>query len=298
MRFLIKLLFFLVFLYPLCSCKDKAFQSEDFTAEFAFTAGIEGPAVNKKGELFAVNFAEEGTIGKVNSSGEGEVFIRLPEGSIGNGIRFDLEGNMFVADYLGHKVYRIKKETKTPEVWAQDSTMNQPNDLALGQGGIIYLSDPNWTESTGKLWMVTPERKIVLIEEDMGTTNGIEVSPDGKTLYVNESVQRVVWKYDIQEHGKLSNKVKFMSFTDFGLDGMRCDKEGNLYLTRYDKGTIAIISPEGKLLKEVILKGKKPSNIAFGGERGLTCYVTMADRGCVETFTALSHGSYYDKIHY
>ncbi len=298
MRFSINILIGLFFLFTLYYCKDQPQRSEDFTAEFAFTAGIEGPAVNGNGELFAVNFAKEGTIGKVNKAGEGEIFISLPEGSIGNGIRFDLDGNMFIADYLGHKVYRIKKGSKIPEVWAQDSTMNQPNDLAIGHGGVIYLSDPNWAESTGKLWMVTPEREIVLLEEGMGTTNGVEVSPDNKTLYVNESVQRVIWKYDIQENGKLSNKRKFINFTDFGLDGMRCDMQGNLYLTRYDKGTIAIVSPEGKILKEVLLKGKKPSNITFGGEKGLNCYVTMADRGCLETFVALSPGSYYYKINH
>lgn len=298
MRSVINILFALFFIFALFSCKEKQRTSADFTSEFGFTPGIEGPAVNANGELFAVNFAREGTIGKVNKAGEAEVFISLPEGSIGNGIRFDLEGNMFVADYLGHKVYRIKKDSKIPEVWAKDSTMNQPNDLAIGSGGIIYLSDPNWAENTGKLWMVNPERVIVLLEEGMGTTNGVEVSPDGKTLYVNESVQRVVWKYDIQENGKLSNKTKFISFTDFGLDGMRCDMEGNLYLTRYDKGTVAIVSPEGKILEEVVLKGKKPSNIAFGGDKGIDCFVTMADRGCFETFEALSPGSYYSKIHY
>ena len=288
----LSLLFFSAFF----GCGEKQRFSEDFTSEFGFTAGIEGPAVNAAGELFAVNFAREGTIGKVSKTGEGEVFISLPEGSIGNGIRFDLNGNMFVADYLGHKVFRIKKGTKTPEVWAMDSTMNQPNDLAIGSGGILYLSDPNWAESTGKLWMVTPEREILLLEDGMGTTNGIEVSPDNKILYVNESVQRIVWKYDIQEDGSLKNKREFISFSDFGMDGMRCDVEGNLYLTRYDKGTVAIVSPEGKILEEVVLKGKKPSNIAFGGDNGLNCYVTMADRGCIETFKALSPGSYYSKI--
>ena len=298
MKFIIKLFIGLFLISAYLGCAEEQRSSEDFTSEFGFTAGIEGPAVNAEGDLFAVNFEKEGTIGRVNKAGEAEVFISLPEGSIGNGIRFDLDGNMFVADYLGHTIYRIKKGSKTPEVWAKDSTMNQPNDLAVGPGGILYLSDPNWTESTGKLWMVSPEREILLLEDGMGTTNGIEVSPDNKTLYVNESVQRIVWKYDIQEDGSLKNKRKFISFPDFGLDGMRCDVEGNLYLTRYDKGTVAIVSPEGKILEEVVLKGKKPSNIAFGGDNGLNCYVTMADRGCIETFEALSPGNYYSKIHY
>jgi len=169
--------------------------------------------------------------------------------------------------------------------------MSQPNDLAIAPNGTIYLSDPNWAESTGRLWMVNASKEIILLEDNMGTTNGIEVSPDGKKLYVNESVQRNVWQYDINTDGTLSNKTKFMAFDDFGMDGMRCDVKGNLYITRYDKGTVVIVSPDKKIIKEVQLTGKKPSNITFGGANGKTCFVTMADRGCFETFQALNPGA-------
>jgi sugar lactone lactonase YvrE len=170
--------------------------------------------------------------------------------------------------------------------------MNQPNDLAVSTTGYIYLSDPKWSDNTGNLWMVTPERKMVLLENNMGTTNGIEVSPDGKILYVNESVQRTIWKYDILGKGTLANKSKFMAFDDYGMDGMRCDIKGNLYITRYDKGTVLIVTPDGNSLAEVALRGKKPSNLTFGGADGRTCYVTLADRGCVEQFKAPYPGKY------
>ncbi|NNJ89280.1 MAG: SMP-30/gluconolactonase/LRE family protein [Eudoraea sp.] len=274
-----------------------AFQSTDLISEHSFTEGIEGPAVDKAGDIFAVNFKEQGTIGKIDREGNGEVFIRLPEGSIGNGIRFDKDHNMFVADYAGHKVYRLKNGSKTPEVWAEEIAMNQPNDLAISDDGFIYLSDPNWAENTGNIWVVTPSGKVHLLEANMGTTNGIEVSPDGKLLYVNESVQRKVWKYDILKDGTISNKRLFFSFEDHGLDGMRCDIEGNLYITRYDKGTVVMISPKGVLLKEILLQGKKPSNIAFGGKDGRDGYVTMADRGCIEVIRISHPGSYYSKVH-
>ena len=65
---------------------------------------------------------------------------------------------------------------------------------------------------------------------------------------------------------------------------MRCDEEGNLYATRYGKGTVVKISPEGKILEEIFLIGKKPSNITFGGEDRKTIYVTLADQGNIETF--------------
>jgi sugar lactone lactonase YvrE len=68
------------------------------------------------------------------------------------------------------------------------------------------------------------------------------------------------------------------------MDGMRCDVDGNLYVTRWGKGTVVKVSPQGELLLEVELAGKNCTNIAFGGPDGCTCYVTVADRGNVETF--------------
>jgi sugar lactone lactonase YvrE len=147
----------------------------------------------------------------------------------------------------------------------------------------MFASDPNWKESTGQLWRVE-NGQFYLLSKDMGTTNGVEVSPDEKTLYVNESVQRKVWAFDLDTEGNISNKRLFHQFDDFGMDGMRCDVEGNLYITRYGKGTVAKLSQEGKLLLEVQMKGKKPSNIAFGGKDGKTAYVTLQDRGYIETF--------------
>ncbi len=289
---------FLFALASIClmTCEKSPQHSTDFTKEFSFTKGIEGPAVNKNGDVFAVNFEKEGTIGVVDKKGEGRVFLSLPNGSIGNGIRFDLEGNMFIADYVNHNVYKVEKNSNTPIIWAHNPDMNQPNDLAISDTGIIYLSDPNWELSTGNIWMVNLQGEISLLEKNMGTTNGIEVSPDGKTLYVNESVQRKIWQYSILEDGTVTNKKIFKTFEDFGLDGMRCDHKGNLYIARYDKGTIAIISPDGQLINEITLTGKKPSNITFGGENGKTCFVTMADRGNIETFNAPFMGGYYKKI--
>lgn len=284
-------------MFKLQSCTSQKPQSVDFTEQNSFTAGIEGPAVDREGNLYAVNFGKDGTIGKVNKKGEGSIFVELPGKSIGNGIRFDMDGNMFIADYVGHNVLQVKRDSKEVVVWAHNAKMSQPNDLAIAPNGTVYLSDPNWSENTGRIWMVSPSREIILLESDMGTTNGIEVSPDGRHLYVNESVQRNIWKYDITENGQIANKTKFLIFADFGMDGMRCDEKGNLYVTRYDKGTVAIISPQGNILNEIQLKGKKPSNLTFGGENGKTCFVTMADRGCIESFKADHAGAYFRRIH-
>ena len=124
----------------------------------------------------------------------------------------------------------------------------------------------------------------------MGTTNGIDVSPDEKTLYVNESVQRNVWAFDLAQDGTLSNKRLIHTFADGGMDGMRCDTEGNLYIARHGKGEVAVLSPEGKVIQTITTIGKKVSNICFGGNNGKTCYITLQDRGCLETFKASTVG--------
>ena len=37
---------------------------------------------------------------------------------------------------------------------------------------------------------------------------------------------------------------------------MRCDIKGNIYVTRHGKGTVVVLSPEGKIINEIQLKGK------------------------------------------
>ena len=258
--------------------------SRDFTPAGGFTPEVEGPAVDADGKVYAVSFARKPTIGVVTPEGKAELFIDMPKGSTGNGIRFNRAGDMFIADYTGHNVLKVNMKTKAVAVFAHNPKMNQPNDLAIMDNDILFASDPNWGNSTGQLWRIDTDGSTHLLETGMGTTNGIEVSPDNKTLYVSESNQRNVWAYDLSAKGEISNKRLLLKLPDFGSDGARCDAKGNLYLTRYGKGTVAIISPKGEILREVQLKGKNPSNICFGGPDGKTCYVTMADRGNLEMF--------------
>ncbi len=263
--------------------------STDFTKEHLFTKGIEGPAVDSKGNLYAVNFEKEGTIGVVDHKGNPSLYTTLANGSIGNGIRFDKKDNMFIADYTNHNILKIKKGSTKAIVYAHESTANQPNDIAISPNGILYASDPDWKNSTGKLWKID-KKGFHLLESDMGTTNGIEVSPDAKRLYVNESVQRKIWVYDLDKKGNVSNKRLFFSFNDFGMDGMRCDNKGNLYVCRYGAGKIVVINLKGKIIRTIELKGKNPTNITFGGKEKKQCFVTVSDRGCIETFFAVHPG--------
>lgn len=272
---------------------EKLYQSKVFTEPAGFPSGIEGPAVDKNGMLYAVNYEKPGTIGQINRDGSASLFITLPEGSIGNGIRFNSNGDMLIADYTMHNILKVDMDTKKISVFAHNDAMNQPNDIAISDSDILFASDPDWKNSKGQIWRIDTNGKFTLLEGDMGTTNGIEVSPDNKTLYVNESVQRNVWAYDLSPEGNISNKRLLLKFDDFGMDGMRTDNQGNLYITRHGKGTVVIVSPQGKIIKEISLSGKTPSNIAFGGEDGKIAFLTLQDNGNIETFLAEYSGRAY-----
>jgi sugar lactone lactonase YvrE len=269
---------------------NELYVSKTFTPLHGFTHGIEGPACDSSGNLYAVNYGREHTIGCVTPDGECSVYIELSDGSIGNGIRFNQAGEMLIADYTNHNILKVDKVTRDISVFAHEPSMNQPNDIAIGANDIVYASDPNWSESCGQLWRVDTKGKVTLLETEMGTTNGIEVSPDERNLYVNETDQRNVWAYNLSANGEISNKRLLIQFPDFGMDGMRCDSDGNLFVTRHGKGTVAKVSPQGKVLEEVQLAGKECTNIAFGGPDGRTCYVTVADHGNIECFRTESPG--------
>jgi gluconolactonase len=257
------------------------FKPSLFTAVKSFTTGVEGPGVDKFGNVYAVNFDHDGTIGKMTPDGKASVFIELPKGSVGNGIRFDSHGNMFIADYTGHNIIKVNMATKQQSIFAHEDGMSQPNDIAIDNKDRLYASDPNWKAGTGKIWRIDTDGKVTLLDT-MATVNGIDVSPDNHTLYVNE--KRKIWAYDLSSKGTLSHKRLVTEFTDFGMDGLRCDVKGNIYQARFGKGTIAKVSPDGKIIREITLIGKRPTNVAFGGPDGKTVYVTLQDQGNLETF--------------
>jgi gluconolactonase len=262
------------------------FRAYDHTAENLFTRNCEGPAVDKDGRLFVVNYQKDGTIGLVQPDGKVELFVTLPGKSVGNSIRFNTEGHMLVADFVEHNVLEVDPLTKEVSVYCHDERFNQPNDICISKKGIVYASDPNWQKQTGQIWKIGKDKKAVLLKENLGTTNGICLSPDEKTLYVNESIQRRVLAFTLDNNGNITSEKTFATFTDFGMDGMKCDSKGNLFITRYGKGTVAIFNDGGRQIQEVGLKGKDVSNITFGGKDDRTCFVTLQDRKCIEKFRA------------
>jgi gluconolactonase len=165
--------------------------------------------------------------------------------------------------------------------------LNSPNDLVYRSDGSLYFTDPPFGlpqtfHDSGKELPFSgvfslSQGKLRLLSVDLSGPNGLAFSPDEKYLYVTNSDadQRVVMRYDANADGTLSNGIVFYDMTFApgrgGLDGMKIDQHGNLYVT--GPGGIWVLSPNGKHLGTI--KGpKQPANIAWGDDDGKTLFLT------------------------
>jgi len=268
----------------------KLFESAQITPSGEYTFGIEGPAADRDGNLFVVNFGKPGTIGRLAPEATAsERFTELPEGSIGNAIRIDAQGVMFVADYKKHNIFAIAPGTTEPRLVFHADDMSQPNDITLARDGTIYASDPNWKARSGRIWRIAkgPDGSLqgaaMTAPRAMGTANGIDLSPDGRTLYVGESNSGEIWSYAIEGETLVRPKL-IRTFEPNTIDGLRTDISGRLFVARILKGTIAVLAPDGRVLRDIPLKAKEPTNLAFGGSDGKTLFVTQRRGGFIESF--------------
>jgi gluconolactonase len=133
----------------------------------------------------------------------------------------------------------------------------------------------------------------------MFSPNGIGMSPDGKTLYVDNTMpEPYIRAYDIASDDSLSHErelYRFESSTDFGRgvpDGLKVDSRGDVWMT--GPGGISILSPEGKLLGRIQLPFK-PSNVAFGEDLHSVFFASGSTIYRLHTLVAGEKPMYYRK---
>jgi len=125
------------------AAEEQLFESRRITSPESKFKGIEGPAVDAAGNLYVVNFKDKGTIGRLRpGQTQFQPFATLDPGSIGNGIRFDRAGRMYVADFKGNQVLVLEPGQTKPAVYFASKDFRQPNDLAIAEDGTLYASDP------------------------------------------------------------------------------------------------------------------------------------------------------------
>lgn len=287
------------------------------TQSSRFGPTIEGASVNVKGEIFAVDYGDSKTtyqLGQVFSQ-QKLFYSDANKASYFNAIRFLNSNTAFVADAENHRVVKLTvgagNIVSNSTNYCSDKRMIQPNDITLSKTGTVFTSGMKWIPNTdntsGDIWSCLPNGTVKRLEV-LGRTNGIDLSPDEKYLYVSESHNRngvpivqKIWKYSADvTKGTIANKKLFADFGSidgtaaFDIDGMKTDMHGHLFVARYGGGHVSILSNEGTLIGKISLSFPNPTNLEFGGKNGKTLFIVgqckVTGKGCVDRIDVCTPG--------
>jgi gluconolactonase len=156
--------------------------------------------------------------------------------------------------------------------------LNAPNDIIVRRDGHVYFTDPAFGAQQDAreldfygVFHITPKGELEAVAKWKTRPNGITLSPNGRTLYVSDSDQRLVRAYDLDGKGVASNERVVVEKISGVPDGIRTDEKGNLYVAA--KSVYVYSLPNARLLGEVPV-GETPSNIAFGDPDLETLFIT------------------------
>lgn len=208
-----------------------------------------------------------------------------------NGITMDRQGRIVYAAEADRAVIRLEKDGKRTILADRydGKRLNSPNDLVFRSDGSLYFTDPSGGGRFGT-WDVKKELpyqgvfllkdgKLQLLVQDLDRPNGIVLSPDEKSLYVNDSTKRVIRRYDVQRDGTVANGRLFADMNAGkgagNPDGMKFDEKGNLYSV--GPGGIWVFSPEGRQIGTIVPPENAPG-FAFGDPDGKAIYMAASSK--------------------
>jgi gluconolactonase len=225
----------------------------------------------------------------------------LAHGMQSNGTIAARTGNLIVCDMFGHRVVELDPSNGRVVRVLLDQIngrpIDGPNDLVMDAKGGLYVTDPQFTPDEMKsqpgkqVYYIAPDgsARVVIGPGEFAMPNGVEISPNGKTLYVNNTWQQpggnFVWAYDVAGDGSLSHKRRFATVDlkpevrdaanpadryDSGADGSTVDTDGRYYVAT--RTGVQIFLPDGRAAGTIHLP-QYPVSITFGGRDNDVLYI-------------------------
>src|SRR5262245_9156912 len=265
--------------------------------------GTEGPIVWTDGSLIFTE-TNANRITRIDKDNKGSTFLENTNGS--NALSFDPKGRLV-------SVQTTPGQTKVGVIYPKGSEVvladnfegkpfGRPNDLIVDKRGGVYFTDPGPNAQPGSppaplspaVYYIFTTGKPARIAEGIERPNGILLSRDEKTLYVNNTSGEYLLAFDVLTDGTVRNRRNFAKYegvakTDTGFnsgaDGLAIDAEGRLYAATLIG--IQVFSPQGQHLGTIPLS-RQPQNLAFAGPDKKTLYVV--GRGAAFKVQMLSQG--------
>ena len=239
-------------------------------------------------------------IGLIFSESQANRIVRLDErdqpvtfvGELLNplGMTFDGQGRLISLQtrtgFTGPRIVWPKGSEKIVADNYQGKPFGRPNDIIADKKGGVYFTDlPQMAaEMPPAVYYVPPGGAAIRVAEDLGRPNGLQLSHDEKTFYVNDTAGIHAYAFDVQPDGRLTNRRVFATFVGrtqastptapvSAADGLTIDDEGRLYALT--ESGIEVVSPTGQPLGiiPVWCITRRCQNLSFGGPDKRTLYI-------------------------
>lgn len=241
----------------------------------------EGPAYDGNGSVYFSN-CYGGWIGKY-SAGKLDTFIQKSDKDLSiektNGLAIGPDGFLYGCDYGKGMIFRSDSDGSIEIVsdGYDGQKFNRPNDMVFDKDGNLFFTDPKsygMDKPDGRIFYLNLDsREVKLLADSLAFPNGINISPLDNKLYVCESAQSRILRFDFS-NGELTNKEVFAEIPGGDPDGIEFDIEGNLYAAHFGGGAVYVFSPVGKIIQKIATPGLKPTNLEFGGSDLKTLFLT------------------------
>jgi sugar lactone lactonase YvrE len=159
---------------------------------------------------------------------------------------------------------------------------NRFNDGKRDGRGRLWVNtvDLDFRAGAGALYRMDADGGFATADAGLTLPNGMGWSPDSKTMYLVETSERAIYAYDFSEDtGQIANRrllVRMPADVSGAPDGMAVDRDGSLWVAFFDGWRVSQLSPDGRLLREIVMPVPRPTSCAIGGPDGRTLFVTSA----------------------
>ena len=263
--------------------------------------GTEGPIALPDG---SVVFTETNAsrITKIDKDNNVTTFLENTNGS--NGLAFDSKGRLISVQTTPGRTRVGVIYPKGSEALLADGFEGRPNDLVVDKKGGVYFTVPGPVAAqpgapppapiTPVVYYIPPGGKAMKVVEGVENPNGIQLSRDERTLYLNNTRGEYLLAFDVQPDGTLTNRRNFGRYEGVtktetgvasGADGLAVDNDGRVYAAT--SAGVQVFTPQGQHLGTIPLS-RSPQNLAFAGPDKKTLFVV--GRGAAFKVQMLSQG--------
>lgn len=261
----------------------------------------EGPVAMPDGSLI---FTNTNSITHVDLSGNVSTLVEVSNGA--NGLGWDSHGRLIAVERKPNDervgvLYPVNAVTTLADKF-DGKPFSRLNDLVVSSRDAVYFTDGN-----GVYYLPAGGGPVKKVVDGIPNPNGVQLSPDERTLYANDKDGEYLLAFDVNADGTLTNRrnfAKYKSLTqkdskdpllaeDNGADGLAVDNDGRVYVAT--NVGVEVFSPKGDMLGVIpaIWGGeqfmlRKPQNLAFAGPGKKTLY--MVGSGAVFKIQTLTQG--------